>query len=129
MRFLMKLAGETVTIETKTGSVVRGIVTGVDMHMNVHLRRVELRTKESEEALSHDVLSIRGSTVRYIILPEAVNLNLLLVDDSKKVRPPAPTGAAALRGRGRGFRGRGGPPARGGPGAGPGRVKRQRIGQ
>ena len=43
VKFLMKLAGETVTIELKNGSVVIGTITSVDMSMNTHLKSVKLQ--------------------------------------------------------------------------------------
>ena len=42
VKFLMKLGGETVTIELKNGSVVNGTITSVDMAMNTHLKSVKL---------------------------------------------------------------------------------------
>jgi len=122
-RFLMKLAGETVSVELKNGTVAQGTVTGVDVSMNFGLKgaRVALRGKAP---VAMESLSIRGSTVRYVLLPDSLNLDTLLVDDTPKIKPGA---EAAGRGRGRGRggargrgfggargapRGRGGPPAR-----------------
>ena len=82
--------------------------TGVDIAMNVHLRGVKLSVK-NRNAVSVDRLSIRGNTIRYVILPDSLNLDTLLVDDTPKNNPPNPARAAAAgRGRGRGpGRGRG----------------------
>lgn len=40
VKFLQKLNRESVTIELKNGTVVQGIVVGVDATMNCHLRKV-----------------------------------------------------------------------------------------
>lgn len=109
-RFLMKLAGETVTLELKNGSVVHGTIAGVDISMNTHLKNVKL-TLKGKNPTSLDSLSIRGNTVRYFLLPDSLNLDALLVDDSKKkaARPAAGGRGGARGGRGgRGGRGRGG---------------------
>ncbi|KAF7351465.1 Small nuclear ribonucleoprotein Sm D1 [Mycena sanguinolenta] len=119
VRFLMKLNNETVTIELKNGSVIHGTITGVDMQMNTHLKAVKVTARNRDPA-SHDALSIRGNHIRYFVLPDALPLDTLLVDDA-----PKPKGrkkeleGARGRGRGRGMdrgrggRGRGGPRGRG----------------
>ena len=58
---------------------------------------------------SNFVLGLRGSTIRYYILPDSLNLDTLLVDDTPKLKAKA---KAAGRGRGRG---RGRAPGRGAP--------------
>eukprot|EP00658_Telonema_sp_P-2_P023634 TRINITY_DN19476_c0_g1_i17.p2 TRINITY_DN19476_c0_g1~~TRINITY_DN19476_c0_g1_i17.p2 ORF type:complete len:117 (+),score=26.32 TRINITY_DN19476_c0_g1_i17:233-583(+) len=113
VRFLMKLNNEPVTLELKNGSIVHGTITGVDNSMNTHLKSVKL-TLKGKEAQNLDSLSIRGNNIRYYILPDTLNLDTLLVDDSQKQKPPKerPGGKGKGRGRGRG-RGRGkGPPRR-----------------
>jgi len=103
VRFLMKLNNETVTIELKNGSVVHGTITGVDMQMNTHLKAVKLTTRNRDpQAL--DSLSIRGNNIRYFVLPDALPLDTLLVDDAPKPKLKRKEDA---RGRGRGSRGGG----------------------
>lgn len=121
-RFLMKLSHETVTIELKNGSVVHGTVVGVDVCMNTHLKSVKMIPNRGATPLQMDQLTIRGNNIRYVILPDALALDTLLLDDTPKTRTkkrettaPARGGAAGGRGnRARGGRlgsrgGRGGP--------------------
>ncbi|KAJ8075965.1 Sm snRNP core protein Smd1 [Marasmius sp. AFHP31] len=116
VRFLMKLNNETVTIELKNGSNVHGTITGVDMQMNTHLKTVKMTTR-NRDPVSLDSLSIRGNNIRYFVLPDALPLDTLLVDDAPK--PKSKKKDADARGRGRGRGGdRGG---RGGRGRGRGR--------
>ena len=134
----MKLNNETVTIELKNGSVVHGTITGaslaplssrfknwwdlvsfagVDMQMNTHLKTVKMTTR-NRDPVSLDTLSIRGNNIRYFILPDALPLDTLLVDDAPK---PKGRKKEDIRGRGRGRgvdRGRG--RGRGGRGRGRG---------
>merc|ERR1711918_278635 len=87
VRFLMKLNNETVTIELKNGTIVHGTVAGVDMSMNTHLRTVKLTVK-GRNPIALDSISIRGNNVRYFLLPDSLNLDALLVDDSPKQKAP-----------------------------------------
>jgi len=111
----MKLNNETVTIELKNGSIVHGTVTGVDMQMNTHLKTVKLNTR-NREPISLDSLSIRGNNIRYFVLPDALPLDTLLVDDAPKpkARKKEEQRGGGARG-GRGLRGmdRGRPRGRG----------------
>ena len=122
VRFLMKLSHETVTIEMKNGTQVHGTISGVDVAMNTHLKTVKMTIK-NRDPVNLDTLSIRGSNIRYYILPETLPLENLLIDEGPKKRFAAGRGVRGGRGgmrggRGgmRGGRGRGrGGPRRGGP--------------
>ncbi|MES1909208.1 MAG: Small nuclear ribonucleoprotein SmD1b [Cercozoa sp. M6MM] len=108
VRFLMKLSGDTVTIELKNGSVVHGTITGVDHSMNTSLKNVKL-TPRGKNPVHLDAISLRGSTLRYVLLPEFLNLDALLKDDVPKPKPPRRTGRpGAGRGGRKGGRMRGG---------------------
>ena len=74
------------------------------MQMNTHLKTVKMTTR-NRDPTSLDSLSIRGNNIRYFILPDALPLDTLLVDDA-----PKPKGRKKddLRGRGRGRGDRGG---------------------
>ncbi|CAM8895177.1 unnamed protein product [Rhodiola kirilowii] len=108
VRFLMKLNNETVSIELKNGTVVHGTITGVDISMNTHLKTVKL-TLKGKNPVTLDQMSVRGSNIRYYILPDSLNLETLLVEEAPRVKPKKPTAGKPLgRGRGRGReRGRG----------------------
>lgn len=82
---------------------------GLDVNMNTHLKAVKM-TAKNKEPQSLETLSVRGNNIRYYILPDALNLDNMLVDDTPKARTKRPAAATArgksTRGRGRG-RGRG----------------------
>jgi small nuclear ribonucleoprotein D1 len=114
IRFLMKLKKETVTIELKNGTIVNGSMASVDPSMNCHLTRVKM-TMKGKSPDSLDSLSIRGSTIRYIILPDSINLDTLLVDDFPKRKEGKPGTGKNAKSKGRGAAGgRGGGGGRGG---------------
>lgn len=95
-RFLMKLSGETVSIELKNGTIIHGTITGsigfdvdnrlllgVDIAMNTHLKTVKMTVK-GKNPVNLPSLSIRGNNIRYFILPDSLNLDTLLQDDTPK---------------------------------------------
>ena len=77
------------------------------MQMNTHLKTVKMTTR-NRDPQNLDTLSIRGNTIRYFVLPDALPLDTLLVDDAPKPKGRKKEEAARVRGRGRGGdRGRG----------------------
>jgi small nuclear ribonucleoprotein D1 len=82
--------------------------------MNTALRTVKM-TQRGRDPISLDTINIRGSTIRYFILPDSLPLDTLLIDDAPKPKnkarkEAADRGTRGGRGRGRGrggFRGRG----------------------
>ena len=93
--------------------------------MNTALRNVKM-TPKGQDPISLDTMNLRGSTIRYFILPDSLPLDTLLVDDAPKPKNKARkesdrTGGAGPPGRGgRGGRGRGGRGGRGFGGRGRG---------
>ena len=85
VKFLQKLNREQVTIELKNGTVISGTVVGVDATMNAHLKKAKM-TVRGKNPVSYATLSVRGSTVRAWLLPDGLNLDALLVEDTPKVR-------------------------------------------
>jgi len=62
---------------------------GVDISMNTHLKTVKL-TLKGKVPVALDHLSIRGNNIRYYILPDSLNLDTLLVDDTPRVKAKKP---------------------------------------
>lgn len=85
--------------------------------MNTALRAVKMTVK-GQDPISLDTMNIRGSTIRYFILPDSLPLDTLLIDDAPKPKNKARKEVAD---RGRAVRGRGGGRGRGGRGGGRGR--------
>ncbi|KAF2481936.1 hypothetical protein BDY17DRAFT_317613 [Neohortaea acidophila] len=119
VRFLMKCTNESVTVELKTGTIVQGTIASVSPQMNTSLRTAKMTPKGGAQ-ISLDQVNIRGSEIRYFILPDSLPLDTLLIDDAPKPKNKARKeqdrggmrggrggGRGGPRGRGRG-RGRGG---------------------
>lgn len=126
----MKCANETVTIELKNGitttpfhapptptvctnwhslgTILHGTITSVSPQMNTALRAVKM-TPRGRDPIALDTINIRGSTIRYYILPDSLPLDTLLIDDAPKPKNKARKEAADRGARG----GRGGPRGRG----------------
>ena len=66
--------------------------------MNTHLKTVKMTTR-NRDPVTLDSLSIRGNNIRYYVLPDALPLDTLLVDDAPKPKSKKKDDA---RGRGRG---------------------------
>lgn len=79
VRFLMKLTNETVQIELKNGTIVQGSIVTVSPTMNITLKKVKMTIKHRDPIVV-DFINIRGNNVRDVILPDSINLDLLLQD-------------------------------------------------
>ncbi|KEG02185.1 small nuclear ribonucleoprotein Sm D1, putative [Plasmodium vinckei vinckei] len=112
--FLMKLTNENVTIELKNGTLITGVITGVDIKMNTHMKNVKVVIKNknvgeynanTKQFLSLDHVTIRGNNIRYYILSDSLPLDTLLVDDTPKNKTSKDKSFSSKdkgRGRGRG---------------------------
>ena len=87
----MKLVNETVIIELKNGCVIQGTITSVDVNMNIHLKTVRMTLKR-KNPINLEHITVRGNNIRQAILPDSLNLDTLLVDDTPK--QPRPRGKA-----------------------------------
>ncbi|CAD7958085.1 unnamed protein product [Amoebophrya sp. A120] len=80
VQFLMKLNNEVVQVEMKNGTVIQGTMTGCDTSMNTHLKQVTMIVKR-RIPVRIDHLTVRGPNIRYIFLPEHIDLDKKLLDD------------------------------------------------
>ncbi|CAM6099704.1 unnamed protein product [Calypogeia fissa] len=87
--FLMKLNNETVSIELKDRTIVQGTITSVDISKKTHLKTVKL-TLRGKNPVTLDHLSICGNNIQYYILPDSMNVDTLLVDDTPGVKARKP---------------------------------------
>jgi small nuclear ribonucleoprotein D1 len=53
--------------------------------MNTFLQNVKMTTKD-KNPINLDQLTLRGSSIRYIILPETLQLDALLVEEESKTK-------------------------------------------
>ena len=79
--FLKKILNEIITVELKNGVTVYGTLCKFDKSMNLYLRHVKKCLSKSK-SIYFESISIRGSMVRYIILPDWLNLDLILTENA-----------------------------------------------
>lgn len=75
------------------------------MSMNTHMKSVKV-TAKGRNPVVMDNLTVRGTSIRYILLPDHLPLETLLIDDTPKQNPPRPPGSRAAKG-GKGGKGKG----------------------
>lgn len=63
--------------------------------MNTHLKTVKL-TLKGKNPVTLDHLSVRGNNIRYYILPDSLNLETLLVEETPRVKPKKPTAGGTV---------------------------------
>ena len=93
-KFLQNLANETVVVDTKQETSVSGTVVGVDASMNIHLKNVKIENKKAAKGKNGEVraqqmdnLTLRGNTVRLIILPDHIPLETYLAKTESDNKP------------------------------------------
>ena len=102
VHMLRKIHHKPVVVELKNGAVVEGDLSGVDIAMTTHVKNAKLRVK-NKNPVQVEHLTLRGSHIRYILLPDDLGLDYLLIDDTPVQKP-----AKEKRGKGGGKGGRGG---------------------
>eukprot|EP01130_Rhizamoeba_saxonica_P007302 TRINITY_DN2949_c0_g2_i1.p1 TRINITY_DN2949_c0_g2~~TRINITY_DN2949_c0_g2_i1.p1 ORF type:complete len:118 (-),score=19.29 TRINITY_DN2949_c0_g2_i1:91-444(-) len=98
VKLLHEAEGHTVTIELKSGELYRGILEEAEDNMNCQLSRITFWAKDgSTHPLEYAF--IRGSTIRYFILPDMLKNAPMFRKDL--LRP------GTAKGLGLGFKGQG----------------------
>lgn len=64
-------------IELKNSSIISGEIMYVDINMNTFLKHAKITMKGSNPTQAEEYM-VRGSTIRYVILPESMNTNDVL---------------------------------------------------
>ncbi|PGH16185.1 hypothetical protein AJ79_01952 [Helicocarpus griseus UAMH5409] len=83
--FFKTLTNHTVTIELKNDIRIRGILKSVDQYLNIKLDDIEVLDLDQYPHLSSvKNIFVRGSVVRYIVLPQAEVDRGLLEDATRR---------------------------------------------
>lgn len=86
VRFLMNLpevTNQTVTVELKNGTTLNGQLLSCTPEMNLSLKNVKIIVLYHEPQLLQ-YINIRGNQIRQIILPDDLNIEVLLLKSVKK---------------------------------------------
>ena len=85
---MILLIFDEITKFMPAGTILHGTITSVSPQMNTALRAVKM-TPRGRDPMSLDTINIRGSTIRYYILPDSLPLDTLLIDDAPKPKNKA----------------------------------------
>ncbi|CEL95517.1 unnamed protein product [Vitrella brassicaformis CCMP3155] len=69
IKVLYEGLGHTVTVETKSGELFRGILQNAEDNMNIMLESITVTAKDGKTS-QLEQLYIRGSQIRFLILPD-----------------------------------------------------------
>ncbi|XP_046840006.1 small nuclear ribonucleoprotein Sm D3-like [Xenia sp. Carnegie-2017] len=119
IKILHEAEGHIITLETLTGEVYRGKLIEAEDNMNIQMSEITLTARDGRVSQLQNVF-IRGSKVRFIILPDMLK-NAPMFKKQRDKGSAAGRGKSAIlraqaaaRGRGDHFRGRGRAGHRGG---------------
>ena len=113
---LHEAEGHIVTVETTTGEVYRGKLIEAEDNMNSQMASVTVTYRDGRVAQLENIY-IRGSKIRFMILPDMLKNAPMFKNMNTRGRGGAPRGKSGIlraqagaggRGRGRGDRGRDG---------------------
>ncbi|KAM3933464.1 U7 snRNA-associated Sm-like protein LSm10 isoform 2-T3 [Leptodactylus fuscus] len=82
---LQGLHGLVTTVDLRNESSARGTVLNVDAFMNIRLKKVTYTDRHGQEAKLDD-LFVTGRNVRYVHIPEEVNIIQTIEEQLKKIQ-------------------------------------------
>lgn len=91
IKILHEAEGHTVTLETLTGEVYRGKLIEAEDNMNIQMSEITLTSRDGRVSQLQNVF-IRGSKVRFIILPD-------MLKNAPMFKKQRDRGSAAGRGK------------------------------
>lgn len=104
IRLLHEAVPHVVTVETRAGDTYRGTLASAEDNMNLQLKRVT-RTRRDGRIVALEHVFIRGSTVRFLVLPDILS-HAPMFQRVQALKEGKEAEARGL-GRGRGFAGAG----------------------
>lgn len=79
VNFLMKLQNEVVQVELKNGTTVKGTILSVSPAMNINMKDATM-VIPNRDTTKLDHITIRGSQVRLVLLPDELDCDAILQD-------------------------------------------------
>lgn len=67
---LYEAEGCTDLVQTRDGSIFRGMISEVEDNWNLNMKTVIMKAKGSDEEIPFSMLYIRGAQIEFIVLPE-----------------------------------------------------------
>ncbi|KAK8823323.1 hypothetical protein WA577_002244 [Blastocystis sp. JDR] len=67
---LYEAEGCTALVQTRDGSIFRGMISEVEDNWNLNMKTVIMKAKGSDEEIPFSMLYIRGAQIEFIVLPE-----------------------------------------------------------
>lgn len=67
---LYEAEGCTILVQTRDGSIFRGVLNEVEDNWNLNLQNVVMKAKGSYEEIPFQMMYIRGTQISFIVLPD-----------------------------------------------------------
>jgi len=81
-KIFKKIINESVTVELKNGTIIHGFLIKIDTYMNLYLKNAK-RASNGRNSILIPTVSIRGTKIRYIVLPNWLNFDSIFSDNEK----------------------------------------------